>query len=588
MPAPRLPPAPSARRRAWAAVAICAAAYLYAFPYHPQVNNPNENVRFYMTAALAENGTYRIDEIRTRWGWVNDAAVYEGHSFSVKAPGTSLLGVPAYWLYDKWTELRGIRFERTHALWWVRMSASALPTLALLFAMHRWLRDRGVPAMVRDAIVLSLGAGSLLFAYATMFVSHATSAAFAFGAFMLLERARARRRARLGASFAAGVLAAGTTALEYPGFVATSLLCIYALFALRPWHRVLAFAIGAAIPTAAVLHFHDRAFGNPLTPGHRYLEYPQFRELANQGFFGASEFSADAAGGLLFDPAYGLFPLTPILLLAGIGIPILIVRRRTRLDALFALAIPFSTYALICFMNNWRGGWTVGPRYLALALPFLAWFAGEGGRALFRHVPRITGGLAVGATATAFLASGAISAYYPHVPEAFTRPLPQLIRPLVRNDYAPYNAGSWIAEQLGGEWCGSATMVPMLALACFALAWIAWSERRMTDRLIVLILSSFLGSTMMAPLVADDPSATGVASALEYVTRFWDPSGCDRAARLERRIREAHGAASEAEWRALIASYTETGRMQDARSAERRARAAGALSPGDRAQQAPR
>ena len=87
------------RRRTLAALALCAFAYLYVFPYQPRINNPNENVRLYMTAALAEQGTYVIDDYRARWGWVNDCAVRDGHAYSVKAPATSFLGVPAYWLY---------------------------------------------------------------------------------------------------------------------------------------------------------------------------------------------------------------------------------------------------------------------------------------------------------------------------------------------------------------------------------------------------------------------------------------------------------------------------------------------------------
>src|SRR5687767_7718645 len=89
----------SSRRHSLIAVALCACAYLYVFPYQWRLNNPNENVRFYMTAALVEEGRYEIDGMRKRWGWVNDAAIHGGHVYSVKAPGASLLAVPGYALY---------------------------------------------------------------------------------------------------------------------------------------------------------------------------------------------------------------------------------------------------------------------------------------------------------------------------------------------------------------------------------------------------------------------------------------------------------------------------------------------------------
>ncbi|AKF05999.1 hypothetical protein [Sandaracinus amylolyticus] len=571
----RTPPPPPSHARTWAAIAICAAVYLYAFPYQPEVNNPNENVRFFMTAAIVDEGTYAIDAIRARWGWVNDAALYEGHVYSVKAPGTSLMGVPGYWLYRRWCDLREAPLDRTTALWVVRMTASALPMLVFLFFFHRWLARRGAPPVVRDGVFLSVALGSLLLAYATMFVSHATSAAAAFGAFMLLERARHAQRISFGGAWLAGLLAAMCTALEYPGFVATAVLCVYALICVRPWHRLVPFALGAILPTLAVLHFHWRAFGDPLTPGHRYLEHAAFRELANEGFFGASEFSSDAAGGLLFDLGYGLFPLTPVLLLAFFGFPRLLARRRTRIDAIVALAIPLGTWGLICFMNNWRGGWTVGPRYLALALPFVAWGALEGGAWMARSLPRVTGALVVGATGAAFLASGGPSIYYPHLPEAFTRPVPQLVRWLVRHDFAPYNAGSWIAQQLGDELWGTRSMVPLFVLALLALVWIAWAQRRLTDRLLVLIGASFFGSTFLAPIVADDPNATGAPDALAYVVRFWEPEGHDVAARLEQRTES--GDATPEDWARLVRTYEEEGRRSEARSAERRARSAAGL-----------
>ena len=49
------PATPSRRRTRWmlGMMAIC---LLWPFPSFEQINNPNENVRFYMTAALVEDG----------------------------------------------------------------------------------------------------------------------------------------------------------------------------------------------------------------------------------------------------------------------------------------------------------------------------------------------------------------------------------------------------------------------------------------------------------------------------------------------------------------------------------------------------
>jgi hypothetical protein len=237
-------------------MAICAIAYLYPFPFHRDVNNPNENVRFYMTAAIAESGTYAIDAMRGRWGWTNDAATYGGHFFSVKAPGASLLGVPGYFVYYLVCGARGVDVDLTTAWWVTRVTGSVIPALLFLWFFHRWLSRRGGSPVVRDAVFLSVAVGSLFYGYGMMFVSHTQSAAAAFGAFALLYDARHRGFLSHRQAFAAGFCAAGVTALEYPGFVQSALLCLYALYCLRPWSRIASFAGGALVPTAAVLHFH--------------------------------------------------------------------------------------------------------------------------------------------------------------------------------------------------------------------------------------------------------------------------------------------------------------------------------------------
>jgi hypothetical protein len=549
-------------------MALVAFAHLYPYPYHPQVNNPNENVRFYMTAAIVEDGSYVIDGMRGRWGWCNDAATYGGHFFSVKAPGSSFLGVPGYALYHAWTRWTGTPLDRTTALWWTRLSGSILPALLFWFFFYRWLARRGGSPVVRDAVFLSLAIGSPLYAYGMMFVSHTLSAAAAFGAFMILFDARRRGGLGHGAAFVAGLCAAAVTAFEYPGFVCSAVLCVYALFALRPWSRLTTFALGALVPVAGVLHFHWRAFGNPLTPGHRYLEHAPFREAMEEGFFGAERWDWDAAGGLLFDPAYGVFWLTPALLLMFVGYPMLLRRRGggrhdLRLDGIFALLVPVVLYGLICLMNNWRGGWTVGARYLAAGFPFFGWAALEGFRVLGRRAPRLSASIAVGTFAVSLLACAAPSAWYPHIPENVTRPLLQMMRPLVRWDFAPMNLGSFVAPRLGLDgFIGTRSMLPLVLVGLFAVFAVAWADRDRWNRALFLTGGMFVCSWIVTPLISEDPSHTLLArDAMTYVTRYWSPPGNDLPARLERQLRE--GDVSTRDLERLREAYDETGRRLD-------------------------
>ncbi len=556
-------PALPSRRRTLAALALCAAAYLYVFPYQARINNPNENARFYMTAAIAEEGTYVIDAMRARWGWVNDCAIYEGRAYSVKAPGTSFLGVPAYAAYYWGGRWLGAELDRDVALWLCRVTGSILPWLVFLFFFHRWLGRHTSSALARDAVFFSVALGSCLYGYGVSFLSHTLSAGAAFGAMMLLYDARHAGRMRPGRAFAAGLLTAGVTLLEYPGVIVSLALSVYALFALRPWLRLVPFALGGLVPTAAMMHFQWACFGSPFSPGHLYVESQNLREAHEEGFFGAVGFQWDAVYGLLVHPGAGLFPLTPILAFGVIGLVILARRRRERLDAWVAIASVLLTTLAIATMNNWRGGWTIGPRYLAVAYPFLAWGALVGLEPLVRKAPRVARVLAVGSTIVALVLSGVPSAYYPHYPPEVDRPLTQIVRVLIEHDFAPFT----LANRLGVY--GTASMIPLAGIGAIVVVLIAWGARRRMDRAIALIGGALLAALAIWPLSIDPrPDEREIRAAVGLITRTWEPAGHDQASLLARELRRDEHAEG---YRRLAELYDAEGRDAEARMARARA-----------------
>ena len=561
-PAPTLPPRPLSRRRRIALLVAVSFCTLWVFPWQESINNPNENVRLYMTAALVEDGTYAIDGPWRRWGWVNDAALTGGHHYSVKAPATSLLGVPFYAAYRGFCAATGHEFSRGEALWCVRVGASILPFLTFLWALLPWLSRRTSSPVLRDAIWLSLALGSLLYGYALLFVSHTLAAASGFAALMLLSRRAGTPGRDQRDLFLAGLFAAGVTAAEYPGIVVSVVLTVLALVTVRPWARMLPFLAGAAVPTLAVMHFQWRAFGSPFRPGHLYLENASFRAIHHQGVFGADRFHPDAAGALLFDPGFGLFPLTPIWLPALVGVFFLLRRRPVgtavaRAAALCALLTWFET----ALLSNWRGGWTIGPRYLAPIAPFVAWAALEAMERAFVRFPRAVEAFAVGGLATALLASGLPSALYPHLPEPIVRPLPQLFEPMLAGDYAPLNAAQWFGVYgVAGLWPLALVALGLLVAVVGVASWPAlpmplerklrmagplWTRRGLGGAMVAAVL--------LAPLLDPAPGAAGAARARAFVLTHFSPAGHDRVAILQATARErALDEAESAEVKALL------------------------------------
>lgn len=560
----------AARTGRWGYAALFAFLLLYPFPYQARLNNPNENVRLYMTAALVEHGTYAIDRMRERWGWVNDAATRDGHVYSVKAPGTSWLGVPGYAAYLGLTRLLGIAFDRTVALWVCRATGTILPFWLGLWWLWRWLDTQTRHAPLRDAAFVSVAFGSLLYGYGLLFVSHTLSALAAFVAFIgLRETARASTPLRPLQAFWLGTLTAWVTVLEYPGLVASLVLAAYAAWLLRLKPALGWFAAGGLLPALAMMHFQWSAFGSPFSPGHLMVENDAFRSAHEQGLYGAVGPTWSSLHGLLFDLGAGLFPLTPLLVFAVPGFFWMARSVNDRVAAWFAIALCCLTLLSIASMNNWRGGWTVGPRYLAVLVPFMAWAALVAFNRFAGRFPRTTFSLASGCALAGLIASGAPSVYYPHLPPEFTRPLPQLIALLVAHDYAPLNAGHWLGLH------GSLSMLPLsiaaLALICGGL----FRTLRSRDAVIVLLGSLAIGSAFLAPLVLRPDVEPGVSNAQAFVTRRWTPEGHDRAARLEQRlaITERSGAvhrSAAATYRALAETYRKEGRDTEELRTDRR------------------
>ncbi|GEM_PF-1167001 len=619
MPNPKPAPAaiPTMRRRV-VMMGLLLLAYLYPFPYHPHIQNPNENVRLFMTAAIAESGKYAIDDIRDRWGWVNDAAAYDGKIYSVKAPGTSLLAVPAYWLWfkvnsddaapakkgdadkkgdaekkgdgdkgaakkaeksakkaeksakkaeksakkakkqakqAKKSSKKGAKNDdakpwepsRALATWICRFFGSMLPMAVFFWFLYPWLGRRTSSPVIRDAIWWSLSLGSCLYAYALLFVSHAVAAACGFGALMLLMRGPpSRQRAAddppplgSGGVFAAGLLAASVTAFEYPGFVVSVILCLYGAATLGSWRRLLLFCAGALVPVFFVMHFHNSAFGNPWTPGHLHMEDPNFRAVHHHGFFGADRYHPDAAKGLLYAPGYGLLPGTPIFIAAAWGFIALWWSKKSRSAGIVAFLCAAAAFVLSAFLSNWRGGWTVGPRYISWIYPMLAWAALVGLDRLHRIAPGIANGFAIGALLVGLIASGVPAIYYPHVPEVFLYPLGQLFGPLMENGFAAHNALNHAGV------FGTESVIPMAAIGGVVVGATSFADRPWRPRFDPkwLIARAFIAPVFAAIVlrilvtVPDNLHPhyrVWARDSLRFVTTYWSPAGKDDVSRLHR------------------------------------------------------
>jgi hypothetical protein len=335
---------------------------------------------------------------------------------------------------------------------------------------------------------------------------------------------------------------------------------------LRSWQLRLAWLGGGVLPALLMMHFQHCAFGSAFTPGHLFVENAAFRAAHEQGLYGAVGVSPQALFGLLLDLGAGLFPLTPLLWFALPGLWLQLRDRSTRAAAITCSALFVLTCLAISAMNNWRGGWTIGPRYLAVCVPFLAFPAAQALDRLARSAPLWAAGLGLGTAAASLVASGIPSAYYPHLPPEFTRPLPQLFSVLIAHGFAPPNLGNWF-----GVW-GTASMLPLCLCMLAALGLCAraavsgrdGAARALASTAAIALLSAGL---CLTPLYWRPRREPGVAKAVAFVTGRFQPSGHDRAARLHAQLTAAGPNADPSQWRALEQLYRREGREQEAERA---------------------
>ncbi len=294
-----------------------------------------------------------------------DRAAFGGHLYSDKAPGMSLLELPA---------AAAVRLKpppwpsASPQLWAIRVLTVGVAFLACAFLVGR-VAEGLAPGLGGIALV-TFALGTLVAPFAVANFDHVPAAALGFGAFLL-----AWRRAPL----AAGLLAGLALAVEYEAAVILVIVGAYlARLGLRPLLRYLA----GALPAALALALYDwGAFGAPWRLSYRYVT-DQFPEQGS-GFFGIA---APTRLGIheVFIGSGGVLVLSPVLVLAGVGL--LLLARRFLAEAIVCIAVSLYFFTLNSGYYLPYGGISPGPRFLVPALPFLAVGLAE---ALAR-LPRLT------------------------------------------------------------------------------------------------------------------------------------------------------------------------------------------------------
>jgi len=380
-------------RRAYAITLFLLLLVCYGY-FMPKWADWGANSRADLVYAIVDKGSLSIDGYEDNTG---DEAFFEGHYYTDKSIGPSLLALPFYAVFKAIAALppvqsviengaslggfsdtlnpegQGYRPEAMYqgmALTFMTFFAVSIPSALLgvvlfLFAARFTSRDS-----YAFLLAFIYGLATPAFAYSNVLFQHQLSAFGAFVGLFLLWRV-IYENANLKWLWVVGVLFGFVAITEYPVVPFIGLIFLWAAYKMRNRLALYRVVLGA-IPLGLIFAAYNFAiFHTPLPVGYKYST--NWQNVHDQGFLSITSPNPQTLVELTVGAFRGIFFIAPVLLLA---IPGLILMWRKRGDQrsltllLGLIAAGFLLYNSSSVM--WWGGFAVGPRYLVPMLPFLA------------------------------------------------------------------------------------------------------------------------------------------------------------------------------------------------------------------------
>ena len=368
------------RHRAW----VLAFGLFVSYAYFYQAGGWNQNSRFALVRAVLERHTFQIDAYQLHTG---DRAFWEGHYYSDKAPGASVLALVPVEAARIVANVFGIDPGSFPGIAWTSYVAavvtSGLFTIAaamVVFALSlRWGFSYGAALFAATAYGLATPA----WCYATLFMGHGLTAGclmIAFGAAIAMEEAHDTQQQWL--AWIVGLATGWAVVTEFPAAVPGTLIVGLALLTVRDAspHALPRLAVrivaGGAIALAVLFVYDTMAFGSPFHLG--YSSEDGFEQMRH-GLFGITYPTWFRVREILIGSYRGLLPISPLVAVTPIGLYLLSRAQgagRTTPAPHRAVVVAGVVAVFYLLLNAsyfyWEGGWAFGPRQLTPGLPFLA------------------------------------------------------------------------------------------------------------------------------------------------------------------------------------------------------------------------
>lgn len=351
---------------------------LFAYGYFSVETDANANSRLALIKAVVEEHRLEIDSYQNTSLPTSDKALFNNHYYSDKAIGSSLLGLPLYYLIFTIDTL--VKFPLPTLVFVQLLTFLAVSLPSALLAPLIYSFTKRVVKNGAFAIVISLGVclGTPIYAYSTTYYGHSLGGLFLFASFYIWFKAHDQKEIDWKLALLSGLFLGLAVVTEYPTILIAAFIGLYIVYILwrlgntQEWRGYLPIFVGAAIPLFILLVYNYSIFGNALTLSYSHESSQDFYTVQNTGVMGIGPPSWLILFYMTFHTTMGIFWQSPILLLSFAGwfvarkIPELIPEAILSLLAIGAYFVVFSGY------HTWWGGLAFTPRHLIPSYPFFS------------------------------------------------------------------------------------------------------------------------------------------------------------------------------------------------------------------------
>ncbi len=365
-------------RDAWIILFLLA----FVFGYFYQDPAWNGNTRIDLSLAVVREGRLTIDtyangeDIGLQTG---DKSFFNGHLYTDKAIGSSIVGVIVYFpifLIEKLFSLKLSTDLIKHLITFFGLGIPSAFCGSLIYLICVYISKSRFRSFI---VTLAISLGTMSFPYSVTFYGHQLAATALFLGFFLIFRIKVLPEpVRSSQVFWVGLVLGMAFIIEYPAAILVFLLVLYFFYVLwqkksLTFTRAMLFPVlGGLLPISVMILYNLACFQQPFISGYGFEVYQSYQEGMAKGFFGIGRPSLRVLFFETFHPAVGLFWQSPVLLMTFVGAFFMLRSKKYIPEMLLAGLGALGFLVINSGYYMWWGGNSFAPRNLIPMLPFLS------------------------------------------------------------------------------------------------------------------------------------------------------------------------------------------------------------------------